>query len=56
MVVAAVVVMLFLIHPDWFLFASWCQQNYLMVFIAWEWEVMTIILHVLIMYMVLLFC
>ena len=34
-VVAAVVVMFFLIHPDWFMLASWCQQNYLMVFIAW---------------------
>ena len=34
-VVAAVVVVFFLIHPDWFMLASWCQQNYLMVFIAW---------------------
>lgn len=34
-VVAAVVVVFCLIHPDWFMLASWCQQNYLMVFIAW---------------------
>lgn len=26
-VVVTAVVMLFLIHPAWFMFASWCHQN-----------------------------